>query len=117
MNARTPQYYYLHVAIPGWQGRVDERADVELRDTMTHETVLVLPPALVVQALTHYVSSAKLTAVFLDRVPALGRPRKTMASVPSRAPLRALGVPLRPIRETRRAARASRKPPSATRRA
>ncbi len=108
MPIRSSQSYYLHLAIPGWQGRVDEHDDVSLRDALTHATVLTLTPAQVITALTNYVNQATITAQILWQTVPAARVRAPLASAPVRTPLRALGVPLRPVQEARRAARATR---------
>ncbi|HJQ66360.1 MAG TPA: hypothetical protein VJ816_08285 [Gemmatimonadales bacterium] len=112
MPAR-PRQLYLHLAIPGWQGRVKDEHDIELRDAMTHVTVLAIRPALVVAALANYLTQARLTAELLGTMPVLERqptpPRPALPTAPDRGPLRAVvGVPLRNEQERRRAARAAR---------
>lgn len=109
MSARPARSFYMHLAIPGWQGRVEDHYPVELRDALTHETVLAITPAQAIAMLAHYVSHAQITAELLERGPYIAAPRRPLASAPSRAPIRALGVPLRPVQEARRAARATRK--------
>jgi hypothetical protein len=108
VSAQTARHYYLHLAIPGWQGRVEDHYPVELRDAMTHATVITLESAVVVAALTNYVNHAQITAELLERRPSIAAPRLPLASAPSRTAPRALGVPLRPVQEARRAARAKR---------
>ena len=83
---------------PGWLLRVWHRG--------TGQLVAELPVQLVEQLIGHYLTSAGLTAAVLRLQDDVRRP---LASAPARTPLRALGVPLRPVQEARRAARAARK--------
>lgn len=109
MSVPTARRCYLHVQIPGWQGRVEDHFIVELRDVLTHATVVALDPVVAVAALTHFVVGGQITAAFMSpMLPAAlpdAPPRKALASAPSRAALRAAGVPLRPVQEARRASR------------
>jgi hypothetical protein len=110
MPARSARHYYLHLAIPGWQGRVQDSHDVELRDALTHDTILVLTPAEVVAMLTNYVNHAQITAGLLSRPDASAFTRPALPSAPVPGPLRAVvGVPLPDVQEARRAARAARR--------
>lgn len=78
-----------------------------LRVWRAHSTDMLaeLPLPLVVHIIGHWLAQADLTAAILT---VRDHPRKALASAPSRAPLRAVGVPLRPVQEARRAARALR---------
>lgn len=110
MPVRSARSFYLHVGIPGWQGRLLDYYDVELRDALTHETVLALTPAQAVAMLTNYVNHASITASLLSDWPSGAAPRAPLASAPSRAALRAVvGVPLRPVQQARADARRARK--------
>ena len=67
------------------------------------DILVELPMPLVVSIIGHWLAQADLTAALLVTQEA---PRKALASAPSRAALRAaVGVPLRPTQEARRAAR------------
>lgn len=65
-----------------------------------------LPMTLVAHIIGNFLAQGDLAAAaILAREPLPEPPRKALASAPSRATLRALGVPLRPVQEARRAAR------------
>lgn len=106
MTARTLSQVYLHIQSGRWQWRIELDGVASLRDLFTHETLAEFPVPLVVHALAHLDTGARLTAAHLARQ---SPPRKALASAPARGALRAVGVPLRPVQEARRAARASRK--------
>ena len=62
------------------------------------DMVAELPMPLVVHIIGHWLAQADLTAAVLSvRAPT----RKALASAPARAPLRAVGVPLRPVQAER----------------
>lgn len=65
-----------------------------------------LPMTLVVHIIGHWLAQADLTAAVLTVQAPI---RKPLASAPARGAPRALGVPLSPVQEARRVARASRK--------
>lgn len=110
MPARLAPQYYLHIASGAWQWRIEAAASVEIRHAITHAVVATLTPAQIVLMASHYLSQARLVGELLED-PRQGWPnRRPLASAPARAPLRAMGVPLRPVQEARRAARAARKP-------
>lgn len=98
--------YYLHIRSGGWQWRIDANAVVQLRHLLTSETVLEVPVALVVQALTHFVTGARLTTAFMGPVRATAG---LQGPARPRDGLRRLGVPHVAVQETRRLARASRR--------
>lgn len=102
---------YLHVINHDFQWPIHDHAIVELRDIVTRRTVAEFPVALVIAALAHYVTGAALTADLLQEPRAIAPLRELTPAAPSRAPLRAVGVPLRNVQAARRAARASRKRP------
>jgi len=83
---------------PGWTIRVWHRGTMQL--------LAELPVPVVENMIAHYLSHAGLTAavIQIQAAPRLPRP-----SAPLAIPLRAVGVPLSPVQEMRRAARASRK--------
>ena len=108
MPARSLSHYYLHLLEDRTQRRVKDNAVVELRHILTHATVWSGPVALLVHSLTHMVTGAAITAEFLPTVELQTAPRRALASAPSRSALRAVGVPLRPVQEARRAKRAAR---------
>jgi hypothetical protein len=69
---------YLHIHSGRWQWRCDDEwATVELRDAMTHRTLLTMPAALAVAALLHYVGQAELTAAILPAALLPPRPGPT----------------------------------------
>lgn len=77
---------------------------VWLRGTM--QCVAELPIPLVEQIVGHYLSGAGLTASVLRlREPVETPVRRPLASAPDRSRPRAVGVPLLPVQEARRAAR------------
>lgn len=113
MPARSaPAACYLHIVGGSWQGHVEDSVDVELRLRLTHETVLVFTAVEVAQILAHYAGGARITSGLLTRVASSEHPRAALPSVASRGAIpRAVGVPLRPEQEARRAARARRRRP------
>jgi|SRR6185503_17713350 len=71
-----------------------------------------LPMTLVVHIIANFLAQGDLAVAAIVTQGGLKRPVfKPLASAPSRARLQAAGVPLRPVQEARRAARAARKKP------
>ena len=70
------------------------------------DMVAELPMPLVVTIIGLWLAQTNAVAATLA---VQAPPRKALASAPPRSPLRAVGVPLRPVQEARRAARALRK--------
>lgn len=69
-----------------------------------------LPMTLVAHIIGHFLAQGDLAAAAIAARQAVPEPtRKALATAPSRAPLRAVGVALRPVQEARHAARYARK--------
>jgi hypothetical protein len=107
MTARSAQGY-LHICSGRWQWRIEDVAEVEIRHAVTHEVIRTLTPAQIVLMALHLEMGAQMVAETLEQRGPHHLFRRPLASAPSRAPLRALGVPLRPVQAQRQAARASR---------
>lgn len=105
MPARSAQGY-LHIASGRWQWRIDDIADVQIRHAVTHEIIRSFTPAQVVLMGLLLEMNVEMVAESLERRAPQQIIRREVASAPSRTATRALGVPLRPVQEARRAARA-----------
>jgi len=89
----------------GWQWTLHPHHVIKVWRLGRHELVAELPMTLVGTILAHYLAQAHLTAAVLT---VQAPQRKALASAPARGRLLAVGVPLRPVQEARRAARATR---------
>lgn len=107
MPARSAQGY-LHIASGRWQWRIDDIADVQIRHAVTHEIIRSFTPAQVVLMGMLLEMNVEMVAESLERRAPRQLVSRELASAPSRAPIRAVGVPMRPVQAARQAARAAR---------
>ena len=106
MPARSAQGY-LHICSGRWQWRIEDVAEVEIRHSVTHEVIRTLTPAQIVLMALHLELGAQMVAETLEQRAPHQLLRRPLASAPSRAPLRAVGLPGRSVQEARRAQRAA----------
>lgn len=104
MSARSAQGY-LHIFSGRWQWRIEDAAEVQIRHSVTHEVIRSFTPAQIVLMGMQLEIQVRMVAEALDRHAPDQVIRRPLASAPDRTRIRAVGVPLRPVQEARRAAR------------
>lgn len=100
----------LQVQMDHMQHMLHSRYILRVWRARTTDMLVELPMPLVVHIIANFLAQGDLAAASITARAALPVPPRTaLASAPSRAALRATGVPLRPVQQARRAARATRK--------